>query len=388
MRVYFTVESYVELMAELYESFEELKYRLFRIFGFPNELLANFGFYEVTETPMLLDEAFVEDFVRVSDVLATWELRRQRDVKDGQEENHHQSKLYFRMRYFLNVEESKSIFRKIEKCFLIADFFRLIYSNKIRVSVETFVRSLAMLIRMKYVLVGPEDLASLVNDAKRVLKLYGSNSNNAVRVSYKLVMLELRSLEAEKPYSLKNYLVDIMKTTDSYRTQCFRVAMTPETIKRHFIPLSVYLLLGPSGISFTDPKLNQLRTSGFESVRQVLLSNDKVSIVFNIQERPNGYQMELERTSSSGQSESMEEVDDFISYVTFTFTANQAAVIYQTIQNYISLKMTGLYRTSKIESKRLYVDADKLEVTEEQVKIMAADNKSIYNVNRFFKKEI
>jgi len=388
VRIYFTVESFVDLMVEVYESFEEVKYRLFRLFGFPNEMLPHIGFYEVTEAPMLLDEAFVEDFVRVSDVLATWALRRQRDVKEGRHEADTHSKIYFRFRYFLNVEDPTSIFRKIEKCFLIADFFRLIYSNKIKVSIETFVRALAILIRMKYVLVGPEDLANLVNDAKRVLKLYGNNSNNAIRVSYKQILAELRSLEAEKPYSLKNYIIDIMKTTDSYRTQLFRVAMTSETIKRHFVPLNVYLMIGPAGITFTDPKLSQIRTNGFESVRQVLLSNDRVSVVFNIQERRHGLQVEQDVTSSSGHSESMDEGDDIVTYITFSFTANQAAVIYQTIQNYISLQMNGLYRTNKIASTRLHVDTDKMDITEEQVRLLAADNRSMYNVNRFFKKEI
>lgn len=388
MRIYFTVESYVELMVEVYESFEEVKYRLFRMFGFPTEMLPHLGFYEVTETPMLLDEAFVEDFVRVSDVLATWTLRRQRDAKEGRLENETHSKIYLRFRYFLNVEDPTSVFRKMEKCFLIADFYRLIYSNKIKVSIETFVRALAILIRMKYVLITPEDLANLVVDAKRVLKLYGNNSNNAVRVSYKQVLSELRSLEAEKPYSLKNYIIDIMKTTDSYRTQMFRVAMTPETIKRHFVPLNLYLLIGPAGVTFTDPKLSQIRTNNFESIRQVLLSNDRVSVVFNIQERRNGLETEQDVTSSSGQSESMEEAEDFVTYVTFSFTANQAAVIYQTIQNYISLQMSGLYRTNKIDSKRLHLDTDKLEITEDQVRMMAAENRSMFNVNRFFKKEI
>lgn len=375
-------------MVEVYESLEEVKYRLFKLFGFPNELLPNLGFYEVVESEQLMDEAFVEDFVRVSDVLATWELRRQRDLKEGRIETYHQSKLYFRFRYYLNVEEPKSIFRKIEKCFLIADFFRLAYSNRIKISPETFVRALAILIRMRYVVVGPDNLSALVGDAKKYLQLYGTNAGHNVRISYKLVLAELRGLEAEKHFSLKNYVIDIFKTTDSYRTQTFRVSMAPETVRRHFVPLNVFLMVGPAGITFTDTRLNQLRTSSFDSVRQVLLNEGKVAVVFNIQERRGGLQTEQEVTSSSGQSESLDEPEDYVSYVTFTFAANQATTIYQTIQNYISLQMTGLYKASKIDSMRVYLDAGKLEVTPEQVQAIAAGNKSVYNVNRFFKKEV
>ena len=67
----FAVDKYIMLPCEMYESLEEVKYRLFGMFTIPADLFSHLCFYELIDRPDCFEETFVEDFVRVSDVLAT-----------------------------------------------------------------------------------------------------------------------------------------------------------------------------------------------------------------------------------------------------------------------------------------------------------------------------
>lgn len=74
IRVSLMLGKYVDMACELYEPFEELKGRLFKLFGVPADLFMYLGFFELQETEKYFDEAFIEDFVRISDVLGSMEL--------------------------------------------------------------------------------------------------------------------------------------------------------------------------------------------------------------------------------------------------------------------------------------------------------------------------
>lgn len=390
--MYFTVESYVELRVEIYESFEELKYRLFKMFSFPSELLPRMAFYEVVETPMLFDETFIEEFVRVSDFLTAWEVRKQKDLETHTSEEALISKLYLKFRYYLIGNDPKSILYKIEKCFLVSEFFRLIYSDKVRLKSEDFVRAIAMLILMRSSSVSQDQIGRLVSDVRAALKLYGNVSNYSVKINYKQVLAEIKIFENEKPAMLKNMLIGMLQQTPAYRTQFFRVSMLAETIKRYFLPVNTFLLIGPDGIQFANCHMTKVYlNSPLERIRQVLLNDSTVHIVFNTEEKglaELASQNGGDQNTNTLQGEQTNEENSFVRYMTFSFTANQATVIYQTIQNYISLQMNGLYKVTKMESNRLYVDVDKLDITEEVVKLMESERKAIHNVNRFFKKEL
>lgn len=384
VQIYFTQEKFLELKVELYENFEEIKYRVFKLFSFPSELLPHLGFYEVVESNLMFDETFIEEFVRVVDVLATWDVKKTRQESQTIDNKIVSTKIFFKFRYYLRTDDSSLILRKIEKCFLIAEFFRLIYCNRIKLSSEEFIRAMAILVRFKYVSIGNEELANLIKDAKEVLHYYGHISNNAIRFTFKQVLSEVKTLEVEKAFSLKNNLVEIMKSTPVYRSQFFRIRMDPDTVMRYFVPINVLLLVSPTGINFLSSKFISLFFAAYETIRTVLLNADNVHIIFNLEEPKL-----VGNKEDNNPAELVEDnKDNFVKFVTYSFQANQASSVYQTIQNYISLQMNGMYKVSKIKSQRVYLDLDNVKITEQQIKIVTSESQTVYSVNRFFKKDM
>ena len=63
----------MEFKVGLYNTFDELKQQIIKILKLPDNLFPFIGFYEVNETDGFYDENFIEDFVRISDVIASWE---------------------------------------------------------------------------------------------------------------------------------------------------------------------------------------------------------------------------------------------------------------------------------------------------------------------------
>ena len=374
--MHFTPERALELGCELYESLEEVKGRLFRLFAIPKDLLPHMGFYEVLESERHFEETFVEDFVRAADVAAGWELRAQQAPLRS-------ARLYFCFRYYLTTEDPSFVLRKVEKCFLVADLLRLLHCNRVPVAIDDFNQVVAMLLRMRRFQVHADEMPRLVPEAREAIRFYGQHSDFCVRSNHRQVLAQLKVFEFDKPFILKNNLLQLMKNLGCYRVQCFEVQMTARTVRQHGMELRMTLLVGPAGLALNNGRKAMLFACNYDYLRTVLLKEDVVHLVFNTEADERGEtggegtdQPEEDKSSAS---------EPFVEYLTFSFTACQASSIYVTIQNYISLQLTGMYKAGKINGRRLYADVDQVSVGKEELGQLATQGKRSGRHSRFHK---
>lgn len=73
LRIYLTPDKYLQTNFELYDTAEEVKFQIMTFLNVPREYHPYFGLYEIIEYPKYNEETFIEDFVRVSDVVGTFE---------------------------------------------------------------------------------------------------------------------------------------------------------------------------------------------------------------------------------------------------------------------------------------------------------------------------
>ena len=276
---------------ELYESFEELKFRLFKTLNLPEELLIRIGFYEVNERYEFFDETFIEDFVRVSDVLGSWDLEHQVDLTDKIEDTGEKvtitidedpAKIYLRFRYYLEKEVPKTILGKIEKIFNICEMLRLMHVNRINLSIEEVVNVVSIIVRMRNADLSIRNMSSLIADAKYILQLVGKHSRMNIKVSFQQVLVEIKKFDQDTFSILKNYLMDIYKSTLSYRAQNFKVNLETRTIFEYNFPSNVLLLINPTAVILTTSKVNGLLEIPFQDIRKMLLNKNFLVIILNI----------------------------------------------------------------------------------------------------------
>ena len=346
------------------------------------------GFYEVIETERFFDETFVEDFVRVSDVVASWEIREKKHREEVSFPKLVSTTLFFCFRYYLNTEDSKFILRKIEKCFLIAEFYRLIHSNRVFLNVDAFNQAIAMLLKMRYLQINTDNMANLISETNFCLKLYGGVSNIASKCNYKQVLTQLKVFEFDKPFILKNNLLQMMKNLSCYRSQFFQIKMSLQTIKQQKMEFKMMLMINSNGIAFSNERKVVIYGCNFDHVRTVLIKNNNIQIVLNAEDKDDS---EIEvlpqpnEVSEFYENEQSKDSEKFVKYVRICFTANQASLIYITIQNYISLQLNGMYRASKINTARFHVDVDELKIEKNDLKFLESEAVPLGNANRFNK---
>lgn len=78
-RLYITFNRFLELYIEFFETIEEVKKKALEVLGIPAELHSHFAFYEQLESENFYEETFLNDTLKVTDVLASWEF----DINSG-----------------------------------------------------------------------------------------------------------------------------------------------------------------------------------------------------------------------------------------------------------------------------------------------------------------
>lgn len=373
---------------------EEVKEKIFRHFNFPSELIPHFGFYQVVEHADFFDEVFIEDFVRPSDILAEWMIKSTRSSVYIGEPVVLSSKIFFTFRYYLMLDDPKSVLCKIEKCFLIADFYRFLYSNKVKVSKEGFVQAMSLLGKMRRVQIGEKETPALITETIEMANVYGTISGNSTLCNYKQILDEMKKSNDDKPSILKAQLINMIDQTTSSRGQFFRIKFHQETAKKYLFPIYSLLLINPVEFLILDLLSIPVFTARFDAIRQILQKDDSVYLIFDFEEEalsePSSVDMISENKSKSiSEIDNQEEEHDYEirPKKKFIFSSNQARNIYQTFQNYIQLQATGVYNASKIDVQRLYKDTDQLDIKKEDIAKINHKKFSAYNVNRYFKKE-
>lgn len=378
LKVYLTPEKYVLMQCELYESFEELKYKIFKTLNFPQELLIHMAFYEVCEQNEFFDETFIENFVRVSDVLGTWELAHMTKITTHQDDdddetavvsqkpNEERGKIYLKFRYHLMDSNKSKILQSIEDIFLFSEFYRLLHVNRIAVTPEQFSAAMAVYVKLRNPDTTIKNMSNLIKEARHAIAFYGKFSGYNIKISYELVLNGLANFAGDNFGGMKKFILSIFEGTGAYKAQYFKINFEPESIIQNDFPSNVLLLVNPLELLFTTTKLTIILALPFTQIRTLNIVKQVIVLTttIKIDETENGQPI----------------------FKKYSFRNNQAKTLYKTIVNYINFALNGSFKEPEISFQRPYRDSDKIEISKSEMAVIIDNRRTNHPINRFYKK--
>ncbi len=366
------------MQCELYESFEELKYRVFKTLNFPQELLVHMAFYEVYEQNEFFDETFIESFVRISDVVGTWEFAHLAKINQNQDDEEDEpsssrtkgpeerGKIYLKFRYHLMDSNKSKILQSIEDIFLFSEFYRLLHVNRIVVTAEQFASAMAVYVKLRNPDTTIKNMSNLIKEARHAISFYGKFSGYNIKISYELVLNGLANFAGDNFSGMRKFILSIFEGTGAYKAQYFKVNFEPESIIQNDFPSNVLLLVNPSELLFTTTKLTVILAIPFSQIRTL-------NIVKQV--------LVLTTTIKIDESETGQPI-----FKKYSFRNNQTKTLYKTIVNYITFALNGSFKESEIMYQRPYRDSDRIEISKSEMAVIIDNRRTNHPINRFYKK--
>ena len=387
IRVYLTHEKFIETNVEIYETFDELKFKILKFLNFPEELTPFMGFYEANETDQFIDENFIEDFVRVSDVLASWEYNYFATNAQGtanESENFlssknnytdEKSKVFLRFRYYTQEEDAKTLIKEIEDTIAIAEVWRLVICNRVLLDKESLYNVIAIYLKMKYPKIGVKYIYALINDIKHALKVFGKNSNLNLTATPEKILRRMKDYEKNSVEDLKRKITILIRTNPVYKTQHFMIYLEREEMVKHNLSADMVLVIGASNVFVCKTNMDRVLALRYDCIKTIHIHEDLVIIMYK---KP----LKVSNTDEfyeDGEGPA-EQIDQYV------FKSNQTSTIYQTIRNYVSISINGFYKNNEVKEDFMYKDTNQIKLDEETVSKIVNRRVDVENVNRFKKK--
>jgi len=379
VRVYFTHERYVEAYAELYETAEELKYRLVKWLGLPEASVPLLALYEVNETDAFFDESFVEDFVRVADVLASWQhnyfAASTGDAPGGSEgegtQRADRSRLYLRFRYFSEAEDASTVLKSVEDDLCVCEVWRLIAANRILLDKESLYSIIAMCVKMRYARIGVKYLYAIIDEIEGALRAFGANSNLCVTASAEKILRRLRAHEDADAATVRGRLLALVRTNPCYKTQHFAIYVDDAQVAAHGLAPEMVLLVGARKLFFCKVGMARVRVVRYEQLRTMHVH--KESVVLGVSAQPRLDALAL------GSDDAAEKI---------VFRCNQAATLYNTIKNYVQLRISGTFKNAEARISKAYKDVGDVVIDQQLIDRVLTKKIMVENINRFYKHKL
>lgn len=424
IRVYFANDKFAELSFELYTTFEELRQNLCRQLGIPETMFGQFGFYEVLHEEEYQDETFLEEFVRVSDLLASWDtmncLEKTRTKGDTLFRKY--ARVYFRIRYFRPLARGRpDPFARVHYPFLACEIVRLFEANRVSVTREAAEKAFVLLVKMRTLRLADDRVVELMRDiTERKEKMFRLNVTYSSAVKTNEVLKKLHQMEETTLDELLAEFVKIFEGNRVYKSQCFKAIISRKTFsERDSTPFQTkfdadqfagsakdssevrdeklqssersprksprksdepprdpesaalgptslsgfecYLWVGPEGLSVCNMDHSPAETFPFEALKSLYLCDEKVKFLISPESVP----------------------DSKIEHNLLVFQTPQARMIFVTAVNFIKLRITGNVPQSLIKLDKQ--ERDTRNLTEgETLRIEEIDQtKPIYPVSRY-----
>jgi hypothetical protein len=349
--------------------------------NFPEDLLANMAFYEVYEQSDFFDETFIEQFVRISDVVGTWELsdaalNYEKIYEEEKNEEEPRStpqtlieskgKIYLKFRYYLPKSKNSKTLSSIEDIFLMAEFYRLLYVNRMDISTDQFVQVMSIYTKMRNPDTSIKNMSTLMKEARHAIGFYGNYSGKSVKISYELVLNGIAPFNEDSYSTMKRFVLDIFQSTCSYKAHYYKINFEAQTIIENEFPSNVLLLVTPTDLIFVTTKMVDIVSIPFSQIRTI-------NIIKNV----------IVLTTTTKIEESSGGSPLFRKY---SFRNNQAKSLYQTITNYITMTLNGTIKESEIRFTRPYKDIGGICISKDEMNVIMDHRRTNHQINRFYKK--
>lgn len=390
LRVYISHEKFIDTYVELYQTVEEVKFHILKTLDIPKEYHTYFGIYEVNDYKNYFDETFIEDFVRCSDVLASFEFSGNKEISVSKKDkiitnklgySTEVNRLYLRVRYYYSNPDD-IIWEQVQNTFAITEIWRLIISNRIILDKETLLNSVALKLKFFYPKMGIRFITALLNDINKNTAIFGQNSNFKVYANPEQILKLMKNYDKNTLEDLKKKCINIFKRNIMFKTQSFEVELKEDQCKLLKMPSKLFILLGSDRLHICKINLQKLKTILYCTIEKIFLKKNYVVIAIN-NDNPTQDERTIHRDKDILKEFSYYFTEDKIKYF---FKSNQAKKIYQTVINYIRLKLNGFYEQTQIERNNLYKDTYKIVHNIPLLERVKKQAKPIYKVNRYYKK--
>lgn len=399
IEIHFEEKKCLKIDFEVYETCEQVKERIADRFGINKDQLPMLSFYEVKENDKFIDENYVEDFVRLSDVLASWELayasRNYTPFGDEVQDDSYDNtfKLYLRPRYYFPKKTLSSI-ESIENSLLICEMVRLLRLQRIKLDMVLLTEAVVSFCALMLKSSSSANLISNVNKMKRYTDylvgwdkslvkrvLHGEpkkkdkedeekevNKKEAVEEDLKPIfsqkMDDFKLLESDE---IKKRMMLCFRKSPCYKTQIYKIKFDKSYVLEKNYPMDAMFYVGPHKMGIFDFKNKHLKRIKFEDVKSVSVFKRTVVLILN---------KEICHINNNDENEKL------------FFESNQAENVYTAVQNYISLKVNGFFRNSEIKYDKIFEDQENLVLDFELLDHLTDPTFALENTNRYFKKKM
>ena len=381
--IYFDDEKSIEMPVEIYETCEQLKQKIFKVFKWKEDLMPFFALYESKESDQFVDENFVEDFVRVSDVLASWELayaaRNFMPFGDDQDDDTYDEsfKLYLRPRYY-QPKAPKLAIESIENTFLVCELVRQMRLDRVRLDIKLLTQAVALYCSMKLPETTVHNMVKNVSkikkltsylldgnqtQVKRVLFGEGSNEDDGMKENFSEILHMAQDYELERK---KSEFLACFKKVPYYKSQAYKIKFNKSYVMDKDYPPDGILYINPWRLGIVYPDFRHLKRFLFDDIKSVSVYKRNVVLIIN---------------------RNIEDINDNDKNEKFVFEANQAENIYKAIQNYVSIRINGYYKEPEIKYDKVYEDDEDMVLDFELLDHLLDPGFALDNTNRFFKKK-
>jgi hypothetical protein len=383
--VYFDDEKSIEMPVEIYQTCEQLKQEIFKVFKWKEDLMPFFSFYETKDNLKYKDENFVEDFVRVSDVLASWELayaaRNFMPFGDEVEDDTYDEsfKLYLRPRYY-QAKNVNSAIESVENTLLICELIRQMREDRVKLDISLLTQAIALYCSMKLPETNFKNMVKNVSKIKRITSYLLNNNHRLIKrvlfgddpeVSEDDGMKENFSeiLHIAEDYDLdrkKKEFLGCFKKSPFYKSQTYKIKFGKNYVMEQNFPPDAILYISPDKIGIIDKEQSHLKRLKFDDLKSVSVFKRNVVFIIN---------------------RDIEDINDNDKNEKFVFEANQAENIYKSIQNYVSIKINGFFKEPEIKYDKIYEDDEDMVLDFELLDHLLDPGFALDNTNRYFKKK-
>lgn len=383
--VYFDDEKCIEMPVEIYQTCEQLKQDIFKVFKWKEDLMPFFAFYEAKDNEKYVDENFVEDFVRVSDVLASWELayaaRNFMPFGDEQDDDTYDEsfKLYLRPRYYQPVFKNSAI-ESLENTLLICELVRQMRNDRIKLDIKNMTQAVALYCSMKLPETTVHNMVKNVSKIKklttyllckneRLVKrvLYGDDpevsEDDGMKENFSEILHIAQDYDMERK---KAEFIGCFKKNSYYKSQCYKVKFDKTYVMEKNYPPDGILYISPTRIGVVDNDQRHLKRFNFDQLKSVSVFKRNVVFIIN---------------------RNIEDINDNDKNEKFIFEANQSENIYKALQNYVSITINGFFKEPEIKYDKVYEDDEDLVLDFELLDHLLDPSFALDNTNRFFKKK-
>jgi hypothetical protein len=383
--VYFDDEKSIEMPVEIYQTCEQLKQEIFKVFKWKEDLMPFFSFYETKDNLKYKDENFVEDFVRVSDVLASWELayaaRNFMPFGDEVEDDTYDEsfKLYLRPRYY-QAKNVNSAIESVENTLLVCELVRQMREDRVKLDISLLTHAIALYCSMKLPETNFKNMVKNVSKIKRITSYLLNNNHRLIKrvlfgddpeVSEDDGMKENFSeiLHIAEDYDLerkKQEFLGCFKKSPFYKSQTYKIKFGKNYVMEQNFPPDAILYISPDKIGVIDSEQSHLKRLKFDDLKSVSVFKRNVVFIIN---------------------RDIEDINDNDKNEKFVFEANQAENIYKAIQNYVSIKINGFFKDPEIKYDKIYEDDEDMVLDFELLDHLLDPGFALDNTNRYFKKK-